>query len=81
MKYIWKSTGVKEMFSSSLYILDKMRSIKCIEHNGKAKFVTPFVDKQIDIAEAFGFEIPEGCGKRYKSKSKSKERTGPPTEA
>ena len=56
-----------------------MRSIKCIEHNGKAKFVTPFVDKQIDIAEAFGFEIPEGCGKRYKSKRvKAKKEPGRP---
>ena len=76
VKYIWKSTGLKEKFSSSLDILDEMRSIRCIEHNGKAKFITPFVGKQIDIAETFGFEIPEGCGKKYKSK-RVKAKKGP----
>ena len=75
-KYIWKSTELKEKFSSSLDILDEMRSIRCIEHNGKAKFITPFAGKQIDIAEAFGFEIPDGCGKKYKSK-RVKTKKGP----
>lgn len=55
-------------FSPSLNILDEMRFIRCIEHKGKAKFITPFVSKLIEIAEVFGFEIPEGCGKKYKSK-------------
>lgn len=76
VKYIWKTTGLKEKFSSSLDILDEMRSIRCIEHKGKAKFITPFVGKQIEIAEAFGFEIPEGCGKKYKSK-RVKTKKGP----
>ena len=79
VKYIWKSTGLKKKFSSSLDILDEMRSIRCVEHNGKAKFITPFVGKQIDIAEAFGFEIPKGCDKKYKSKRvETKRKPGRP---
>ena len=38
--------------------------------------VTLFVGKQIDIAETFGFEIPDGCGKKYKSK-RVKAQKGP----
>ena len=68
VKHIWKSTDLKDKFSSSLDVLDEMRSIRCIEHKGKAKFITPFVGKQIDIAQAFGFEIPEGSGTKYKSR-------------
>ena len=67
---------VKSKFSSSLDILDEMRFIRCVEHNGKMKFITPFVGKQIDIAKALGFEIPEGCGKKYKSK-RVKTKKGP----
>lgn len=33
-----------------------------------ARHITPFVGKQIDIAKAFGFEIPDGCDAKYKAK-------------
>ena len=49
-------------------ILDEMRSIRYIEHNHKAKFITPFVGNQLVICEAFGFEVPKGCSPGYKSK-------------
>lgn len=38
-----------------------MRSIRCVELTGKAKHITSFVGAQIDIANAFGFKIPDGC--------------------
>ncbi len=74
VKYVWASTNLKDIFSSSLDILDEMRSIRCVEHDGKAKFIAPFVGKQIDIAEAFGFEVPKGCGKKYTSKKVAAKR-------
>lgn len=34
VKYIWKSTGLKNMFCSPMEILDEMQSIRCIEYSG-----------------------------------------------
>ena len=47
LRHKWKSTRLKEMFSSTLEILDEMRSIKCIQHRGHHPRMTPFVGKQI----------------------------------
>ena len=69
---------MKDMFSSSLEILDEMRSIRCIEHTGKAKFITPFVGDQLDICKAFGFKVPEGCSPDYASRQKCVKRRGRP---
>ena len=44
---------------------DEMRPIRCIEHPNAKATITPFVGKQIEICEAFGFEIPEGCAPEY----------------
>jgi transposase len=77
-RYIWKSTELNEMFSSSLEVLDEMRSIRCIEHTGKAKFITPFVGDQLDICEMFGFKVPDGCSPDYVSRRKGEKRRGRP---
>jgi transposase len=77
-RYIWRSTALKDMFLSSLEVLDEMRPIRFIEHTGRAKFITPFVGGQIDICDAFGFKIPEGCSPDYASKRKSTKRRGRP---
>jgi hypothetical protein len=61
VRHIWESTELNKHFSSSLEVLDEMRSIRCIEHKGKAKHVTAFVGDQVRICEAFGFAIPKGC--------------------
>lgn len=59
LRYIWKTNKVlKDNFPSSLEILDEMRSIRYIEHKGRANRITPFVGDQIIIANTFGFEIP-----------------------
>ena len=79
--HIWKTTGLKKQFASTQDILDEMRSIRCIEHNGRAKFITPFVGAQKDICKAFGFDIPEGCGTEYKSRKVSPKRRGRPAKA
>lgn len=81
VRHIWKTTGLKKQFASTQDILDEMRSIRCIEHNGRAKFITPFVGAQKDICKAFGFDIPEGCGTEYKSRKVSPKRRGRPARA
>jgi transposase len=78
VRYIWKTTALKDKFSSSLEVLDEMRSIRCIEHQGKAKFITPFVGDQVTICNAFGFTIPEGCAPIYMSKKKAEKKRGRP---
>jgi hypothetical protein len=79
VRYIWKSTDLYEIFSSSLEILDEMRPIRLIEHTNRAKVITPFVGAQVDICEAFDFDIPEGCAPAYTSRQKPKRKRGRPT--
>ena len=56
-----------------------MQTIRCIEHDGHRKFITPFVGDQLLICDAFGFKIPEGCRPTYTSKKFNKgKRSRPP---
>ena len=73
-----ESTDLHKQFSSTLEVLDEMRSIRCVEHTGKAKHITPFVGVQIDIANAFGFKIPDGCFPKYTSRKKDAPHRGRP---
>ena len=78
VRHIWKSTRLNELFSSSLEILDEMRSIRLIEHTNRTKMITPFVGAQVDICEAFAFDIPDGCAPAYTSRKKPKRKRGRP---
>ena len=78
VRHIWKSTDLKKKFSSALEILDEMRSIRCVEHKGRAMFITPFVGAQVEICKAFGFQIPNGCAPKYTSRKISEKKRGRP---
>ena len=52
VRHIWKTTGLKKQFASTQDILDEMRSIRCIEHNGRVKFITPFVGANVLLAKS-----------------------------
>ena len=78
IRQVWKTTALKDQFSSSLEVVDEMRPIRCIEHTGKTKYITPFVGAQVEICKAFGFEIPPGCAPDYTSKQKTPKRRGRP---
>lgn len=78
MRHIWKSTDLHKRFSSSLEVLDEMRSIRCIEHTHRAKFITPFVGDQLAICNAFGFEVPVGCSPDYVSRQTLRRKRGRP---
>jgi hypothetical protein len=78
VRHIWKTTGLKKMFYSSLDVVDEMRPIRMIEHTNRAKAITPFVGAQVDICEAFGFDIPEGCAPAYVSRQKPARKRGRP---
>ena len=79
LRWVWRSTCLRERFCSSLEVLDEMRSIRCIEYVGEeGGFVTPFVGVQLDVCEAFGFTVPEGCSPDYVSRQKCVKRRGRP---
>ena len=78
VRYIWKSSKLYDLFSSSLDVLDEMRPIRLIEHTNRAKLITPFVGAQVDICEVFGFDIPEGCAPTYTSRQKPIRKRGRP---
>lgn len=81
VKHVWNSTELKKQFCSFTEILDEMRPVRCIEHKGHAKHITPFVGKQLDIAKEFGFNIPEGCDAKYKSRKSREKKVGRPSKA
>ncbi len=72
---------LRETFFSTESILEEMRTIRCIEHDGHRKFITPFIGNQVSICDAFGFEIPEGCRPTYVSKKSTKGKRGRPAKA
>jgi hypothetical protein len=76
LRFVWRSSCLRGVFSSSLEVLDEMRSIRCIEHVGEVGFITPFVGGQLDICGAFGFEVPKGCLPDYVSRKKGVKRRG-----
>jgi len=78
VRHIWKSTKLRELFPSSLDVVDEMRPIRLIEHTNRAKVITPFVGAQVDICEAFGFDIPDGCAPAYVSRQKPARKRGRP---
>jgi len=78
VRHIWKSTKLREMFPSSLDVVDEMRPIRLIEHTNRAKVITPFIGAQVDICEAFCFEMPEGCAPAYVSRQKPPRKRGRP---
>lgn len=61
----------KSIYVSTGAVLAEMRTIRCVEHTGRMKFITPFVGSQVDICKAFGFSIPDNCAPVYVSKAKS----------
>lgn len=77
VKSVWEGNEyLQKKFDSVESVLAEMRTIRSIEHNGRMKFITPFVGDQVKICEAFGFEIPEDCNPKYTSKSVSR-KNGP----
>ena len=71
VRSVWQKDDVlRKKLSSTEAVLAEMRTIRCIEHTGKMKFITPFVGSQVDICKAFGFTIPDGCAPVYVSKAK-----------
>ena len=81
VRHILKTTGLKKQFDSTLDILDEMRLIHRIEHNGRAKSIIPLVGAQKDICKAFGLDIHEGCGTEYSSRKFAPKRRGYPAKA
>lgn len=78
LRHVWKSNKwLKDTFPSSLEILDEMRSIRFVEHKGRASMITPFLGDQLEIARAFGFKVPDGCEPAGKSKRPPKKRGRP----
>ena len=73
-----RKTKLEDQFDSIADVLGEMRPIRYIEHPNTEGFITPFIGKQIDICEAFGFEIPEGCAPEYIVRKTTKGKRGRP---
>lgn len=83
VRSVWQSDEVlRKKFTSTEAGLAEKRTIRCVEHTGRMKFITPFVGSRVDICKAFGFSIPDNCAPVYVSKAKSlTRRRGRPAKA
>lgn len=73
-----RKAKLEDQFDSIADILGEMRPIRYIEHPNTVAFITPFIGKQVDICEAFGFDIPEGCAPEYVVRKTTKGKRGRP---
>ncbi|WP_435645230.1 hypothetical protein [Butyricicoccus porcorum] len=73
-----RKVKLNDNFHSIQDVLNEMRPIRYIEHPETKPFVTPFIGKQVDICEAFGFDIPEGCSPEYVVRKTNKGKPGRP---
>ena len=73
-----RKTKLNEDFGSIADVLGEMRPIRYIEHPNTKGFITPFIGRQVDICEAFGFDIPEGCAPEYVVRKTNKGKRGRP---
>ena len=78
VRHVRQTTELKKMFCSYSEILDEMRPVRCVEHKGHARRITPFVGKQLEICRVFGFAVPEGCDTKYRPKKISEKKRGRP---
>lgn len=82
IKSVWsKDEKLKKIAPTVLDVIDEMKCIRCVEHNKRAKYISPFVGKQLAICEAFDLQLPKGCepstAKRIDSVTGKKRRGRP----
>lgn len=58
---IWWSTDMKDIYSSSLEMLDELEPIRFSEYTDGTTHMTSFTAKQVQICDAFGIEPPMDC--------------------
>jgi len=70
---VYKSSKeLTRRFPTRQHMIEEMRSIRRIDHPKRAKIITEFVGAQVDIFDAFGFEIPSSCRPSSRPKRKKK---------
>ncbi len=62
---------LNKRFPTRKHMVEEMRGIRLIRHLNRAKIITEFVGMQVDIFDAFGFEIPPHCRPISRPKKKS----------
>jgi transposase len=79
VRHIWRTTKLYDIFSSTLEVLDEMRSIRFVEHENETPHITSFVGAQVEVCSQFGFTIPAGCKPTYRANISRKGKRGRPS--
>ncbi len=58
---IWWSTDMKDIYRSSLEMIDELEPIRFSEYTDGRTHMTSFTTRQVQICNAFGFDVPEDC--------------------
>lgn len=61
LRYAWKTTELRTLFPTVRDMVLEMRNIRCTEHTGRGKSLSPFVGDQVAVCRNLGIDIPTGC--------------------
>lgn len=68
LSYAWRSSEeLRNAFPYVFAMIEEMRRIRCIEHQGRQRIITPFVGRQVTLCQVLGLDIPKGCEPVYES--------------
>jgi transposase len=72
--YIRRVMREKKLFATftMLGLFKELESIECTEEEGRARVISEFVGKQVDIFDAFGFDVPKDCRPSTKARKPRK---------
>lgn len=62
--------GYAKSFMQPKRSLAEMHTIKCIEHSGRSKFITPSVGTKVEVCKIIAFHIPDVYA-QYMSQTRS----------
>ena len=83
VRAVWeKNEYLRSRFGSTESLLAEMRTIRCIEHSNRMKFITPFVGDQVENLQSFRLRDTHWCRTNLYIQGKGQEtRSRPPRQA
>lgn len=73
LNHTWGSSEtLRKLFPTVDHLLTEMSRVHYVEHSHRDGIITPFIGKQLEVCQAFGFPVPEGCEPIYLRSRKRK---------
>ena len=74
LNHTWGSSEkLRKLFPTVDHLLTEMSRVHYVEHSHRDGIITPFIGKQLEVCQAFGFPVPEDCEPIYFRSRKRKD--------